>query len=162
MSRFKKATGKELKAINTASLPDIVFMLLFFFMVTTVMRETNLKVGIKLPEATEIKKLEKKSLVSFIYIGKPIRNLQKTFGSEPRIQLNDAFANLDDIRDFITSEREQMSENDQKQMTVSLKIDEDTKMRIVTEVKQELRKASALKINYSSRKKVDAALLGKR
>ena len=62
MSRFKKATGKELKAINTASLPDIVFMLLFFFMVTTVMRETTLKVGIKLPEATEIKKLEKKSL----------------------------------------------------------------------------------------------------
>ena len=126
MSRFKKATGKELKAINTASLPDIVFMLLFFFMVTTVMRETNLKVGITLPEATEIKKLEKKSLVSFIYIGTPHRNLQKTFGSEPRIQLNDAFATLDDIRDFISSEREQMSENDQKQMTVSLKIDENT------------------------------------
>jgi biopolymer transport protein ExbD len=86
MSRFKKASGKGLKAINTASLPDIVFMLLFFFMVTTVMRETNLKVGVIVPEATEVKKLEKKSLVSFIYIGKPHRNLQKTFGSEPRIQ----------------------------------------------------------------------------
>jgi biopolymer transport protein ExbD len=125
MSRFKKATGKGLKAINTASLPDIVFMLLFFFMVTTVMRETNLKVGVIVPEATEVKKLEKKSLVSFIYIGKPHR----------------------------------MDENDQKQMTVSLKIDRNTKMGIVTEVKQELRKASALKINYSSRKKVDEALL---
>lgn len=159
MSRFKKASGKEMKPISTASLPDIVFMLLFFFMVTTVMRETELKIQVRVPEATEIKKLEKKSLVSYVYIGKPHRNLQRTFGSEPRIQLNDAFATPDDIRDFITSEREQMNENDQKQMTVSLKIDEDTKMGIVTDVKQELRKASALKINYSSRKKVDEALL---
>ncbi len=159
MSKFKKAGSKGLPSINTASLPDIVFMLLFFFMVTTVMRETNLKVSVIIPEATEIKKLEKKSLVSFIYIGKPLKNLQKTFGSEPRIQLNDAFATLGDIRDFITSEREQMNENDQKQMTVSLKIDQNTRMGIVTDVKLELRKASALKINYSSRKKIDEALL---
>ena len=159
MSRFKKSSGKELKSINTASLPDIVFMLLFFFMVTTVMRETELKIRVLLPEATEIKKLEKKSLVSYIYIGKPHRNLQKIFGSEPRIQLNDAFATPEDIRDFITSEREQMDENDQKQMTVSLKIDSETKMGIVTDVKQELRKASALKINYSSRTRVDESLL---
>ncbi len=159
MSKFKKAGTKGLPSINTASLPDIVFMLLFFFMVTTVMRETNLKVSVITPEATEIKKLEKKSLVSFIYIGKPHSNLQKTFGSEPRIQLNDAFATLGDIRDFITSEREQMNENDQKQMTVSLKIDQNTRMGIVTDVKLELRKASALKINYSSRIKIDEALL---
>ncbi len=159
MSKFKKAGTKGLPSINTASLPDIVFMLLFFFMVTTVMRETNLKVTVIIPEATEVKKLEKKSLVSFIYIGKPHSNLQKTFGSEPRIQLNDAFATLGDIRDFITSEREQMNENDQKQMTVSMKIDQSTRMGIVTDVKLELRKSSALKINYSSRKKIDEALL---
>jgi ABC-type transporter Mla MlaB component len=73
--------------------------------------------------------------------------------------LNDAFATPEDIRDFITSEREQMDENDQKQMTVSLKIDQDTRMGIVTEVKQELRKASALKINYSSRKRIDESML---
>ena len=156
MSRFKKGGGKELKSINTASLPDIVFMLLFFFMVTTVMRETELKIRVLVPEATEIKKLEKKSLVSYIYIGKPHSNLQKTYGSEPRIQLNDAFATPEDIRDFITSEREQMNENNQKQMTVSLKIDEETKMGIVSDVKQELRKASALKINYSSRRREES------
>ena len=126
MAKFQKKTETS-QTISTASLPDIIFMLLFFFMVTTVMRETNLKIMVKLPEATEIKKLEKKSLVSYIYIGKPLKSLQKIFGSEPRIQLNDQFATPDDIRDFITSEREQMSENDQKQMTVSLKIDRDTK-----------------------------------
>ncbi len=157
MPKFKKSTGKSVKAINTASLPDIVFMLLFFFMVSTVMRETTLKVMIRVPAATEIKKLEKKSLVSYIYIGKPQPGLQRMYGTEPRIQLNDQFATEEDIRDFITSEREQMEEYEQKQMTVSLKIDESTKMGIVTDVKQELRKASALKINYSSRKRIPGA-----
>ena len=154
MSKFKKVTSKGPQSISTASLPDIVFMLLFFFMVSTVMREQSLKVKIAVPEATEIKKLEKKSLVSYINIGVPYPALQKLFGSEPRIQLNDQFATKDDIRDFIASEREKLDEIEQKQMTVSLKIDRNTKMGIVTDVKQELRKASALKINYSSRKKV--------
>lgn len=153
MSKFRRKTDKGQQRINTASLPDVIFMLLFFFMVTTVMRETSLKVTITTPSATEIKKLEKKSLVSYIYVGKPHLTLQKIYGTEPRIQLNDAFATTDDIRDFITSEREQMDEIEQKQMTVSLKIDQDTKMGVVTEIKQELRKASALKINYSSRRK---------
>ena len=156
MSKFKKKTSKAVQAINTASLPDIVFMLLFFFMVTTVMREVTLKVMIRVPEATEIKKLEKKSLVSYIYIGQPQLALQRFYGTEPRIQLNDQFATPEDIRDFISSEREQMNEHEQKQMTVSLKIDDRTKMGIVQDVKLELRKASALKINYSSRKKVES------
>jgi biopolymer transport protein ExbD len=155
MSKFGKNKGKKAPGISTASLPDIVFMLLFFFMVTTVMREVTYKVKIALPEATEIKKLEKKSLVSYIYIGKPKSNFQKLYGSESRIQLNDQFARVADIRDFISQERDAMSENDQKQMTVSIKVDEDTKMGIVTDVKQELRKASALKINYATRKDVD-------
>jgi biopolymer transport protein ExbD len=155
MSRFKRKTEKGVQRINTASLPDIIFMLLFFFMVTTVMRETSLKVRINPPSATEIKKLEKKSLVSFIYVGPPVGTLQKIYGTEPRIQLNDVFATTADIRDFISSEREQMDELEQKQMTVSLKIDKNTKMGIVTDIKQELRKASALKINYSSRQKYE-------
>ena len=153
MSRFKRKTEKGAQRINTASLPDVIFMLLFFFMVTTVMRETSLKVRITTPSATEIKKLEKKSLVSFIYVGQPVAGLQKIYGTEPRIQLNDVFATSLDIRDFISSEREQMDELEQKQMTVSLKIDKNTKMGIVTDIKQELRKASALKINYSTKKK---------
>ncbi len=152
MSRFKKKGGKELSAINTASLPDIVFMLLFFFMVTTVMKEVDLKVNIRLPEATEAKKLEKKSLVSFIYIGKPGERFQKLFGTEPRIQLNDQLMQVKDVEDFIAQERDAMNESDQSKMSVSLKVDENTKMGVVTDVKQALRRASALKINYSSLK----------
>lgn len=155
MSKFKRKGKGGLPAISTASLPDIVFMLLFFFMVSTTMRETTLFVSVKLPEATEVVKLEKKSLVSYIYIGPPTRAYSAMYGTEPRIQLNDSFKSLDDIRDFISSERDALSEENKNQLTTSLKVDENTRMGIVTDVKQELRKASALKINYSSRKKVD-------
>ena len=150
MSRFKRKGKKGTGAINTASLPDIVFMLLFFFMTTTVMKEVDLKVNIRLPSTTEAKKLEKKDLVSFIYIGKPSVHFQKLFGTEPRIQLNDQFKDVIDIQDFIAQERDAMNESDQAKMSVSLKVDEETKMGVVTDIKQALRRASALKLNYSS------------
>lgn len=151
MGRFKKKDKGDIPAVSTASLPDIIFMLLFFFMVATVMRETTLFVNIKLPQASEIQKLEKKSAVSYIYIGYPKQ--PGLYGTEPRIQLNDAIADVDNIQEFIASEREATSEIDRPFLTTSLKVHEKTKMGVVTDVKQELRKAGAFKINYSSSKK---------
>ena len=153
MSKFRKNENKELPPISTASLPDIIFMLLFFFMVTTTMREVTLNVKIKLPTATELSKLEKKSLVSYIYIGEPLRQFQGKYGIAPRIQLDDQFASVSDISNFIIAEREARDEAERPSMITSLKVDENTKMGIVTDVKVELRKAAALHINYSSRKK---------
>lgn len=152
MAVLKKKGGGATPQLNTASLPDIVFMLLFFFMVSTTMRETEMLVSVKLPEATEVVKLDKKSLVSYIFIGSPARQYQAIFGTDSRIQLNDTFKTLVDIRDFITSERDALSEADRSMLTVSIKGDENTRMGIIDDVKQELRKASALKINYSSRR----------
>jgi len=149
MGRFKEKQEKGIPAISTASLPDIVFILLCFFMVSTTMRETTLIVKVRLPEATEVQKLEKKALVSFIYVGQPMKT---TFGTESRIQLNDQFATIDDIQDFIATEREARDETDRKFMTTSIKADRDTRMGIITDIKQELRKSGAFKINYSSRK----------
>ena len=154
MSKFRKDSKKDTPGISTASLPDIVFMLLFFFMVTTVMRETTIMVQQSLPQATEIQKLEKKSLVSYIYIGSPVERMQGTYGTKARIQLNDAFATVDDIPQYITAERSARDEKEVPFMTTSIKADQNTKMGIITDVKQELRKANALKINYSTRKKV--------
>ncbi len=154
MSKFRKDSKKDTPGISTASLPDIVFMLLFFFMVTTVMRETTIMVQQSLPQATEIQKLEKKSLVSYIYIGSPVERMQGTYGTKARIQLNDAFATVDDIPQYINAERTARDEKEVPFMTTSIKADQNTKMGIVTDVKQELRKANALKINYSTRKKV--------
>ena len=152
MSKFKKDTSKDTPGISTASLPDIVFMLLFFFMVTTVMRETTIMVKQTMPDATEIKKLEKKSLVSYIYVGFPVERMQATYGTKARIQLNDAFANVADIPQYINAERAERDEKEIPFMTASIKADKDAKMGLVTDVKQELRKANALKINYSTRK----------
>ncbi|MBU1717540.1 MAG: biopolymer transporter ExbD [Bacteroidetes bacterium] len=144
--------AKGVPAMNTSSLPDIIFMLLFFFMVTTSMREVSLKVSNALPKATDVAKLEKKSLVSYIYIGKPLKKYQDKFGTEPVIQLNDVIASLDEVKDFIANERASRDEVDVPLLTTSLKVDKDTKMGVITDVKQELRKLNALKINYSSKK----------
>lgn len=152
MAKFTRKGKGRMPSLSTASLPDIVFMLLFFFMVSTTMREQQVKVRVRLPAATEVAKLEKKSLTSFIYIGTPNREFQAIYGTDARIQLNDSFKTLEDIRDFISSEREKLDEADRGFMTVALKIDEDARMGMVTDVKQELRKASALKISYIARK----------
>lgn len=150
MATFRRKGKKGTGAINTSSLPDIIFMLLFFFMVSTTMKEVTLKVAIKVPTATEITKLERKSLVTNIFVGKPLRQFRSTFGSEPRIQLNDAFSTVKDIESYIAQERESMKESDRPKMTVSIRADWDTPMGTITDIKQALRNAQALKISYSA------------
>lgn len=149
MARFKKKGKKETPGISTASLPDIIFMLLFFFMVSTVMRTESLLVKVRAPGATEVQKLEKKSLVSFINIGPP---KNENLGTKARIQLNDQFATVADVREFILAERQALDENERQFMTTSLKVDKETDMGLVTDVKQELRQIGAFKINYSTRR----------
>lgn len=150
MGRFRDSSNKEMPAISTSSLPDIIFMLLFFFMMSTSMKEVDYKVGIKAPEATELTSLEKKTLIRFIYVGTPTAKYRAQYGTEPRIQLDDSFADISQIENYIVSERSAMPESDQDLLTVSLKIDKDCKMGIVTDIKQALRRAYALKINYSA------------
>ena len=149
-SKYRSDEAKEVPAMSTGSMPDIIFMLIFFFMVTTSMREVSLKVKMILPEATEVQKLEKKSLVSYIYIGPPTN--AKVYGTESRIQLNDQYSKVTDIIAYIESERLARSESDRPLLTTSLKVHEDVRMGLVTDVKQELRKCGAFRINYSTRK----------
>ncbi len=150
MSKFKKKKSGELPAVNTASLPDIVFMLLFFFMVATVMRQNTLMVQNKLPFADQVEKLDKKDMIMYIYAGKPSPRYQPTFGSEARIQLNDKFADVSEVQSFIYAEREAKREELIPYLTTALKVDVETNMGLVSDIKQELRKAEALKINYTT------------
>lgn len=154
MAKFKKDGKKEVPAISTASLPDIVFMLLFFFMVSTTMREVTVMVANAMPPATQTVKLEKKALVSNIYIGRPNPQYQGAFGTEPRIQLNDRFATLQELSTFIAAERETRKEEDRNSITNNLKVDKEVTMGIITDIKQELRKANSLRVNYGSQKKI--------
>ncbi|HHX31863.1 MAG TPA: biopolymer transporter ExbD [Bacteroidales bacterium] len=149
MGKFNKSGKKDMPEMNTSSMPDIVFAILFFFMVTTTMRSETLMVQMKLPSATEVQKLEKKSLVTYINIGVP---MDTRLGTGTQMQLNDRFADVSDIQNYIAQEKASMNEADQPLMTVSIKADEATRMQYITDVKQALRQAYALKISYSARK----------
>jgi len=150
MSKFSKKKSGELPPVSTASLPDIVFMLLFFFMTVTVMKDSSLKVENILPNASEIKKLEKKDRVIYIYVGKPTKEFQKVFGTESRIQLNDKFAGPSEVGDYILGERAKKSQELQNVLTTALKVDKNANMGLISDIKLELRKVNALKVNYTT------------
>ncbi len=150
MAKFTKKKEGDLPAVSTASLPDIVFMLLFFFMTVTTMKDSSLLVENTLPNATEIKKLEKKDRVIYIYVGKPTQEYQKVFGTEPKIQLNDKFANVDEVGSYILAERAKKPQELQNVLTTALKVDKNANMGLITDIKQELRKVNALKVNYTT------------
>ncbi|MBM1105936.1 biopolymer transporter ExbD [Aurantibacter crassamenti] len=150
MSKFKKKSSLHVPEVSTASLPDIVFMLLFFFMTVTVMKNTELKVHNELPNASELKKLEKKDRIIEIHIGKPSSRYENIVGVEPRIQLNDKFADLSEVAPHVLSEIQSKPEHLRAFVTISLKVDKRANMGLISDVKQELRKVNALKINYTT------------
>src|SRR5690606_7127342 len=151
MSKFKKKPKAE-PAVSTASLPDIVFMLLFFFMVTTVLREQDLLVEQKIPQATQLQKLQNRSLISYLFIGKP-RNTS-LYGSEPRIQANDLLITAPDVVQWVNQERDLLAEAGRGLITISMKVDKDVKMGPVSDVQTELRNADARRVLYASTAKV--------
>jgi biopolymer transport protein ExbD len=152
MSKFKKKTNVK-QEIPTSSMPDVVFMLLFFFMVTTELRKTSIDVMQRIPEATQMKKLQRKSLIADLYIGEPKKKDQ---GTDAKIQVNDVFITTKDIIIWASRTRDELPENERDQFTVSFKVDSEAKRGIIADVETELRKANARKILYSTMaKKLD-------
>jgi biopolymer transport protein ExbD len=152
MGKFNKKTKADTN-IPTSALPDIIFMLLFFFMVTTVLREQDLLVEQKIPQATQLQKLQKKSLISYLYLGKPKNTA--LYGVEPRIQANDVLITTNDILQWVNQEKDALSEAERDQITISLKADRDVKMGPVSDIQFELREADARKLMYASVGKVE-------
>lgn len=155
MSKFSKKRGKSDPAISTASLPDIIFMLLFFFMVVTVLRDAELKVRVVTPYASELTKLEEKSLVNYLYIGKPTKQYQATYGTKPRLQLGDKFSDVRDIPLFLEKHKVKVPEAKRPRITSSLRVDGEVTMGVVQDVKTQLRKSGQLRVNYSAKKTPD-------
>ncbi|MDC6367143.1 MULTISPECIES: ExbD/TolR family protein [Flavobacteriaceae] len=149
MRNHRKIT-RGTPVISTASLPDIVFMLLFFFMTVTTIKSRTLLVDNNLPNASEVKSLDKKDRIIEIFVGKPSPELAKVFGSEPKIQLDDRLANVNDVGPYILSELAKKPEGIRNFVTVSLKIDKEVKVGIVSDIKEELRKVNLLKVNYTT------------
>lgn len=149
MSLFRKMSH-EVPELNTSSLPDLIFSVLFFFMIVTHMRQVTLKVEYRAPQGKELTRLVKKSAVTHIYIGKPTKALQTKYGQQTMIQINDKFVTPEEVMDYVLAEKQRMSPEDQRLMTVSIKADKGTKMGVIMDVKQALRQAKVLRINYSA------------
>lgn len=132
--KFEKKRASTKQDIPTASLPDIVFMLLLFFMVSTTLREVDVLVQFRLPEAEAIEKIENKRLISYIWVG-----------NDERIQLNDNIVQMEEITPIMYEKRVELPN-----VIVSLRIDRNSSMGIVTDIQQALRKADARRINYSA------------
>jgi len=152
MAKFTKRS-KTNNEIPTAALPDIIFMLLFFFMVTTVLRETTIMVKQNLPKSTQLSKLERKSLISYIYVGQPTNT--SSFGIEPKIQVNDVYIEVKDIVRFVNQEKDKLNEVERDQITMAMKVDVEAKMGIISDIQEQLREANARKVLYSSIKRID-------
>ena len=145
-AHFKKKSASTKQEIPTASLPDIIFMLLIFFMVSTVLREVDLKVRVQLPDAEAIQKIEQKRLVSYVYIGP--EKLQGNELGESRVQVDDALVpELTEIRQLMFRRLQE-----EPRTIISLRVDEESETGILYDVQQELREAGTLRINYSTKR----------
>lgn len=146
------AKSETQEDIPTAALPDIIFMLLFFFMVSTIMRETEVRVTQKIPRAEQLVKLQRKDLIGHLYVGLP-KDVQ--YGKEPVIQADGVFIDVEKIGAWIEEVRAGLSEDEKDQLTVSLKVDKEVQMGLIVDIQTELRKVNARKIIYQSPKKED-------
>ena len=129
---------QESNEISTSSLPDIIFMLLIFFMVTTVMREFE-GLDVIMPRAKMIEKLESKRHTSYIWATK-----------DQIISVDDRLTSVDGLSSIMVSK---MAKD--PKLTVSLKSDAKATMKLITEIHNQLRKANALKLSYSALTKAD-------
>ncbi len=150
MSKFNNKKSGDMPPVSTASLPDIVFMLLFFFMTVTVMKSDDLRIENVLPNASEVKKLEKKDRIVYIHIGQPRKEYQEVFGTASRIQVNDKFIAVAEVGSYVLSAIGEKPEALQRLVTIALKVDKNANMGLIDDVKEELRKVNALKINYTT------------
>jgi len=147
MSKFKKKAQVK-QEIPTSSMPDVVFILLFFFMVTTEIRQVTVEVQQRIPEASQMRKLARKSLVTNLFVGEPRKTEQ--FGKEAKIQANDVFIEPKDIVLWVTKEKDKLAENEREQLTIALKVDAEAKRGIIADVETELRKANSRKVLYTT------------
>ncbi|MDH8700908.1 biopolymer transport protein ExbD [Dysgonomonadaceae bacterium PH5-43] len=147
MSRFRKSAKREVPGLSTAALPDLIFTILFFFMIVTNMRPVSIKAEFELPEATEFEKLTEKNSIVYIMVGKQKDNL-----SVETIQLNSDFVSLEELPLALDSIK-QIEDFDYEQAVVVLKADKDSQMHLIHNIKQHLRDAQLLTVHYSVNKK---------
>ena len=149
MSRFRHTRQRQVPGLNLAAMPDLIFTVLFFFMLVTHMRDVTPRVRYEVPQGTELEKSRKTGLV-YLFIGRPVDAQGHVVDGVPAIQLNNQIIPLSQLTDAIQRERELMGDDARRHLTVTLRADRDVPMGIINDVKQALRRAGALNINYSA------------
>ncbi|EGD33988.1 MULTISPECIES: ExbD/TolR family protein [unclassified Capnocytophaga] len=158
MAKFNKKKSEGVPPISTASLPDIIFMLLFFFMTVTQSKDGEIMVTNDLPTANQVQKLDKKDPVIYVYAGEPLQRYQEKYGKNARLQINDVFVDVDKIGTPILKYKEGLQERYKEIFITSLKVDKHTKMGIIGDLKEKLRDINALKINYITKEGTPSVL----
>lgn len=151
MAVIKKNRKKGTPEVSTASLPDIIFTLLFFFMVSAKVKDSSLKVENTMPRAVDAQKLTSDDKVSTIHIGKPLPQYQRIYGTDPVIQLNDQIAEVSDVQEWVLRQRQEVPYASRPMFLVNIKADGEVPYKLIDELKVELRKAEALRINYDAK-----------
>lgn len=152
MSIYRRRSH-DIPELNTASLPDLIFTILFFFMLVTHMRKVAVKVKYQVPQGTELTKLVKKTAITYLYIGKPMNETGQLASDSLCIQMNDKLVDVAEIKSYLVKERATMAAEDKKQMSVSIRADKETPMGCIIDIKQSLREANVLNVNYAATKK---------
>jgi len=147
MQPMFRRNSHKLPGLNLASMPDLIFTVLFFFMIVTHMRQDEVHLRYDLPAGTQVTKLQQKSALITVYVGP----MQGAASKEYHIQVNGKVVAVADVAKAVGAERQKLSAENQERLTVSLKADRNTPMGLIADVKKELQKAYALKINYSGR-----------
>lgn len=148
MRTFDRFGRHRIPGLNMSSMPDMIFTVLFFFMIVTNMREVQLKVEYQVPHGNELERLTKKSTVTYIHIGRPAKSAGVAADAEMCIQMNDRIVEVADITAYLVEERARLAPEEAAGMSVCIKADKDTPMGVINDVKQALREADVLNVVY--------------
>lgn len=143
-SKYRNRLHGGVPELNTSALPDLIFTVLFFFMIVTHMRQTDVKVQVTTPTGKEVQKLQKKYATTYLYIG-------HDHTGKPKAQVGDRIVPFESLATIIHAERMSLPPEERKNHTVSVKADRHTPLRVIAQVKEALREANALQVNFSAR-----------
>ena len=148
--QIRRKKHRSVPGLNMASMPDLIFTVLFFFMIVTHMRNETVKVNLQVPQGTEVTKSSNKFSTINIYIG-------RNHYGDTQIQVNDRMCSLEQVGALVQDFKANLSEESLENLIVNLRADRNTDMGIVNDIKKELRNVGALTIRYSAAEKSPSA-----
>ena len=132
---------RKIPELNTSALPDLIFTVLFFFIIVTHMRDNNTSMQIKIPYGDKLQKLQKRYAVSNLYIGKDKQN-------NIQIQLNEKVISLEQLTQIIAAEKDKITDDEQARYTICIKADKKTPLHIISKVKESLQRANVRNVTF--------------